>query len=48
MSAVRRRARRAAGALMDEHLQETEDFTAQLAAASAARTGIEARGAGGR
>ncbi|MEQ7005792.1 FadR/GntR family transcriptional regulator [Actinopolymorpha sp. B17G11] len=34
MAAVRRRAARAAGALMDEHLQETEDFTARLAAAS--------------
>jgi GntR family transcriptional regulator, transcriptional repressor for pyruvate dehydrogenase complex len=34
MGAVRRRAARAAGALMDEHLQETEDFTARLAAAS--------------
>ncbi|WP_020579145.1 FadR/GntR family transcriptional regulator [Actinopolymorpha alba] len=36
MNAVRRRARRAAGALMDEHLQETEDFTAALAAAERA------------
>ncbi len=35
MTAVRRRAARAAGALMDEHLQETEDFTARLAATSA-------------
>lgn len=34
MAAVRRRAPRAAGALMDQHLQETEDFTASLAAAS--------------
>jgi GntR family transcriptional repressor for pyruvate dehydrogenase complex len=39
MSAVRRKARRSAGALMDEHLQETEDFTAALAAsARASRT----------
>ncbi|GAA2759621.1 hypothetical protein GCM10009872_49810 [Actinopolymorpha rutila] len=36
MSAVRRKARRSAGVLMDEHLQETEDFTAALAAASSA------------
>lgn len=36
MAAVRRRARKAAGVLMDQHLQETEDFTASLAAASAA------------
>jgi GntR family transcriptional regulator, transcriptional repressor for pyruvate dehydrogenase complex len=35
MHAVRRKARRAAATLMDEHLQETEDFTAALAAASA-------------
>lgn len=32
LDAVRRRAYRAAAALMDEHLKETEDFTARLAA----------------
>lgn len=41
MDAVRRRARKAAGILMDEHLQHTEDFVATLvnkAAAAAARS----------
>ena len=42
MHAVRRKAGRAAGALMDEHLRETEDFTARLAAASADRAEVEA------
>jgi GntR family transcriptional regulator, transcriptional repressor for pyruvate dehydrogenase complex len=45
MHAVRRKARRAAGALMDEHLQETEHFTAQLAAEAAAS---DERAGGGR
>jgi DNA-binding FadR family transcriptional regulator len=44
MAAVARKAAREAGALMDEHLQETEDFTARLAAASVEQVdaGIEA------